>query len=157
MATSAADARAAKIAHYEDLLNEKLRGELQALQDERDVLMEKAASFMQLRTNTQQLIDEKQRSLKTMVDLGNSFYMQAKVPDTSKIFVNVGLGFHAELTLSEAVELCVKRESHYKTASAALTEDIARTKARIKLVAAALDEMTHGGKDHVQFASMAID
>lgn len=29
-------------------------------------------------------------------------YCQAEVPDTSHIFVNVGLGFHAELTLVRA-------------------------------------------------------
>ena len=141
---AAAATRAAKIEHYEDLLNEKLRAELQALHDERDTLNEKAAQFLQLRTNVQQLIDQKQRTLKTMVDLGSSFYMQAKVPDTSHIFVDVGLGFHAELTLEEAVNLCVQRETHYKTAAFSLTERIAHTKARIKLVAAALDEMGAG-------------
>ena len=40
--------------------------------------------------------DEQQRSFKTMVDLGKSFYMQTKVPDTSSIYVSVGLGFHAQ-------------------------------------------------------------
>lgn len=152
-ASSSSSAVAAqKVEQYEDLLNEKLRGELQALMDERDALHEKAAQFMQLRTNTQQLIDEKQKSLKTMVDLGCHFYMQAKVPDTSWVYVNVGLGFHAQMGLAEAVELCTKREEHYKTAAFTLTERIARTKARIKLVAAALDEMTQGGKAHTPSA-----
>ena len=127
-------ARAQKVEQYEDLLNERLRAELKALHDERDVLNEKAAQFMQLRTSVQQLIDERQSSLKTMVDLGNGFFVQAKVPDTSMIQVNVGLGFHAQLTLQEAVGLCEQREAHYKTAAFALTERVARTKARIKLV-----------------------
>lgn len=156
MAASSA-ATSAKIAQYEDLLNEKLRGELQALMDERDALHEKAAQFVQLRTNTQQLIDDKQTVLKTQVDLGCHFYMQAKVPDTSSIFVNIGLGFHAEMTLEEAVALCTQREAHYKTAAFTLTERIARTKARIKLVAAAIDEMTHGGKANNAPKAFPID
>ena len=145
--------RAMKIEQYEDLLNEKLRVELEALHDERDTLNERAAQFMQLRSNTQQLIEQRQTSLKTMVDVGSSFFMQAKVPDTSWIYVNVGLGFHAQLTLSEAADLCTKREAHYKTAASTLTEKIARKKAHIKLVAAALDEMTnHGYTSHTRTA-----
>ena len=42
-----------KIMKYEDLLNEKLRVELEALHDERDALNERASQFMQLRTNTE--------------------------------------------------------------------------------------------------------
>ena len=145
--------RAMKIMKYEDLLNEKLRVELEALHDERDALNERASQVMQLRTNTEQLIEQRQTSLKTMVDVGSSFFMQAKVPDTSWIYVNVGLGFHAQLTLSEAVDLCTKREAHYKTAASTLAEKIARKKAHIKLVAAALDEMTnHGYTNHARSA-----
>jgi prefoldin alpha subunit len=145
-----------KIEQYEELLNEKLRAELEALQEERDTLNEKQANWMQLRLNSQQLIDQKQKTLKTMVDLGGGgFYMQAKVPDTSSIMVSVGLGFHAEMTLAEAVELCTRREFYYKTAAKALTEQIARKKARIKLVAAAIDEVQQKGT--MAKATMQID
>jgi len=152
-ASSSTTARARKIEQYEDLLNEKLRAELEALHDERDILHQKAAQFMQLRSNTQQLINEQQKSFKTQVDLGSGFFMQAKVPDTSWIYVNLGLGFRVQMSLSEAVELCTKREAHYKTAAAALTERIARSKARIKLVAAAIDELSdHGRQPHAPTA-----
>lgn len=33
-----------------------------------------------------------------MVNLGSVLYMQADVPDTHRIFVGVGLGFHVEFT-----------------------------------------------------------
>merc|ERR1712216_360693 len=100
---------------------------------------------MQLRKNTQLLVDERQTTLKTMVDLGGNFFMQAKVPDTTWIYVSVGLGFHAQMSLDEAIAMCVTRETHYKTAAAALSERIASVKARIKLVAAAIDEMSGHG------------
>ena len=87
------------------------------------------------------LLDQKKDSLKTQVNLGSDFYVQAHVPDTSKIFVSVGLGFHAELTLDEAVALCTQREAHYTAAAEELTERAARLKARIKLVYGAIDEL----------------
>ncbi|KAI8071304.1 hypothetical protein BC940DRAFT_234890 [Gongronella butleri] len=42
------------------------------------------------------------KQLKTMVDLGSQFYVQANVPDTTFIFVQVGFGFHVQFTLDEA-------------------------------------------------------
>jgi prefoldin subunit 5 len=33
-------------------------------------------------------------------------------PDTTHIFVNVGFGFHAELTLDEALQFIKKKEAH---------------------------------------------
>ena len=96
---------------------------------------------LELRNNVQLLLDQKQTSLKTQVNLGSDFYVQAKVPDTSKIFVSVGLGFHAELTLDEAVALCTQREAHYTSVAEELTERAARLKARIKLVYGAIDEL----------------
>jgi len=47
-----------------------------------------------------------------MVNLGSEFYVQAKVPDTSRIYVNVGLGFHVEFSLPEAIAFIDKREEY---------------------------------------------
>ena len=38
---------------------------------------------------------------KTLVDIGAEVYCQAKVPDTSRVYISVGLGFHVESTLDE--------------------------------------------------------
>jgi len=46
----------------------------------------------------------------TSVSPCTAVYCQAEVPDTSHIFVNVGLGFHAELTLEEAVAFAEKKQ-----------------------------------------------
>lgn len=37
-----------------------------------------------------------------MVHAGFSLLLQAEAPDTSVVYVNIGLGFHAELTRAEA-------------------------------------------------------
>jgi prefoldin subunit 5 len=69
----------------------------------------------------------------TMVDVGSECFVQAKMfvlpllsdhmypspdligymfcrEDTSKIFVNVGMGFHAEMTLDEALQFIATKE-----------------------------------------------
>lgn len=107
--------------------------------------------------------EEKKVSLKTMVNLGSDFYVQASVyahaanadhaapraharvsacrPDTSCLFVNVGLGFHAEMTLDEAATFATAREAALSTKVEALTAKAARLKAHIKLVVGAIDEL----------------
>ncbi|XP_072060437.1 uncharacterized protein [Arachis hypogaea] len=49
-------------------------------------------------------------SLRTLVNLGSEVYLQAEVPNTQHIFVDVGLGFHVEFTWSEALNYIQKRE-----------------------------------------------
>lgn len=39
--------------------------------------------------------------LKTQMDLGAEVYCQARVPDTSRVFIGIGLGFLLECTLEE--------------------------------------------------------
>jgi prefoldin subunit 5 len=46
-----------------------------------------------------------------MVNLSSEFYVQANVEDTSKIFVHIGLGFHPELTLDEALKFIETKET----------------------------------------------
>jgi hypothetical protein len=55
----------------------------------------------------------------SMIDLRRSthsrFFLDFRrpfSPDTKHIFVNVGFGFHAELTLDEALEFIKKKEVH---------------------------------------------
>lgn len=47
--------------------------------------------------------------LKTLVDLGAGAYCQAVVPDTSRICLAVGLGFHVECSLEEAGDVAERR------------------------------------------------
>ena len=102
---------ATEAAQLEELINETLRRELQSALDARDKLYEKIAACMELRTNCQQLLERGQRELKTMVNLGSDFYVQAHVPDTGWIYVDVGLGFHAQMTLDEACAFATQREA----------------------------------------------
>ncbi|MED6227328.1 hypothetical protein PIB30_112462, partial [Stylosanthes scabra] len=56
-----------------------------------------------LRRNIENLEKNSVTSLRTLVNLGSEVYLQAEVPNTQRIFVDVGLGFHVEFTWSEAL------------------------------------------------------
>ena len=136
---------ATEAAQLEELINETLRRELQSALDARDKLYEKIAACMELRTNCQQLLERGQRELKTMVNLGSDFYVQAHVPDTGWIYVDVGLGFHAQMTLDEACAFATKREAALNARAEELTARATRLKARIKLALYVLDSRVGGG------------
>ena len=44
----------------------------------------------------------------------HSFTLLSSRPDTSTIFLDIGLGFHAEFTLDEALEAIDKQTEHYE-------------------------------------------
>ena len=87
------------------------------------------------------LKEQQQTSLKTMVNVGRDFYVQAHVPDTSSLYVDVGLGFHAQMTLDEAGAFAASREAALNEKVEALSARAARLKAHIKLVVGAIDEV----------------
>ena len=56
------------------------------------------------------------KPLESLVDLGHEVvYCKATIENRQQVFVHVGLGFHAEFSLEEAVEFCEKRISFLKT------------------------------------------
>lgn len=106
-----------------------------------DLRVSPARGSLALRNSVQMLLDQQQTSLKTMVDLGCDFYVQASVPDTHWIYVNVGLGFHAQMTLEEAVAFCRQQEATLTASAEPLAEKVVRLKARIKCIVGAIDEV----------------
>ena len=92
----------AKIAEYERFIGERLQPDLLAAEEARARTQREIAQWEGLVANARGLQERGQEELRTMVDLGSQVYCQAEVPDTSRLFVAVGLGFHAEMTLVRA-------------------------------------------------------
>lgn len=65
----------------------------------RDKYLQQLSVFLDLERNIEIIKENDQKKLKTMVNLGADFYAQAVVPDSSKICIHIGLGFHVEFTL----------------------------------------------------------
>lgn len=92
-------ARIAKVAEYERFIGERLTPDLLAAEESKGKVQRGIDAWEGLITNVRGVQEQGQEELRTMVDLGAQVYCQAEVPDTSRIFVSVGLGFHAEMTL----------------------------------------------------------
>nr|XP_005312005.1 protein UXT [Chrysemys picta bellii] len=62
-------------------------------------------------------------------------------PDTSRIFVALGYGFFAELTLTEALRFVERKTKLLIELSESLTKDSAKIKANIRMVLEGLREL----------------
>ncbi len=76
-----------------------------------------------------------------MINLGSEVYAQAEVPDSSRIFVDIGLGFHAEFTWQEALNFIISKEEMLAKQIESSTGQIASIKAQIKLVCEGIREL----------------
>ncbi|XP_062600985.1 protein UXT homolog [Saccostrea cucullata] len=132
-----------KVEQYEQFLNERLKTDLSQVLDQRDKLYGEVAEYLQLKTVIERVkeSDYKAEGLKTQVDLGCNFYVQAHVPDASMIFVSVGYGFFLEMTHDEALSFIDKKVSIINDKIDVFTKDAAKIKAHIKLVLQGLQEI----------------
>ncbi|KAG2376987.1 uncharacterized protein HKW66_Vig0175600 [Vigna angularis] len=94
-----------------------------------------------LRRNIENLEKNSVTSLRTLVNIGSEVYLQAEVPDTQRIFVDIGFGFHVEFTWSEALNYIEKREEKIARQIEEYTRLIASIKAQIKLVCEGIREL----------------
>ncbi|XP_053481643.1 protein UXT [Ictalurus furcatus] len=130
-----------KVLQYESFINEVLKRDLQKVLEQRDGVYEKISQYLQLKNTIKRIQETGSKELKTDVDLGCNFFVQAHVPDTSKIFVAVGYGFFLELTLSEALTFIEKKTLQLTEYSEVLTKDAAKIKAHIRVVLEGLKEL----------------
>ncbi|KAJ1987227.1 hypothetical protein H4R33_002951 [Dimargaris cristalligena] len=131
----------AQIHKYEEFVSHKLQPDLATALTERDAVYNQISEYLKLR-NTIEVFDQKKlTSLKTQIDLGCNFYVQARVPDTTYIFVSVGHGFHLQMTHPEALGYITRREAQLQRKADQLTETANRIKAQIKTVYLAIAEI----------------
>ena len=103
-----------RIHKYQQFIEQTLQRDLHACAQLREKVEQKHTDYSSLRQSLLTL--ESQHSahraahpgadiprLKSMISLGSEFYVQAVVPDPTRLFLDVGLGFHVELTTREAI------------------------------------------------------
>ncbi|TRY72825.1 hypothetical protein DNTS_009523 [Danionella cerebrum] len=135
-----------KVLQYEAFINEVLKRDLQKIMEQRDAIYEKISQYLQLKNTIQSIQETGSKELKTEVDLGCNFYVQAHVPDASKIYVAVGYGFFVEFTHTEALKFIEKKTNQLTEHTESLTKDAAKIKANIRIVLEGLREL-QGLKD----------
>ncbi|XP_041345217.1 protein UXT isoform X2 [Pyrgilauda ruficollis] len=124
-------AAAEKAQRYEAFVSDVLQRDLRRVQEQRDAVFEQQAQVLQLRSALARL----------QVDLGCNFFVSAEVPDPRRVFVALGFGFFAELTLPEALRHLERRLSLLQRLSDSLTRDGAKIRAHIRLVLEGLREL----------------
>ncbi|XP_028803708.1 protein UXT homolog [Neltuma alba] len=133
--------RQEKIHKFEEFVDQRLKPDLVHAIAARDKVFEQQKIFSDLRRNIENLDKNSVTSLKTLVNIGSEVYLQAEVPDTQHIFVDIGLGFHVEFTWSEALNYITQREERIKRQLEEYTKLIASIKAQIKLVCEGIREL----------------
>ncbi|ESP04359.1 hypothetical protein LOTGIDRAFT_151283 [Lottia gigantea] len=137
------DEKTSKVIQYETFLNNTLREDLKKILEARDKIHKETSDYLQLKIVIERLQESQllEDELKTKIDLGNSFFVQAKVTDASKICVAIGYGFFVEFTFEEALKFIQKKTTRLSEHANVLTQDASRIKAKIKLVMEGLREM----------------
>lgn len=91
-----------KIAEYEAFVEKVLKGKLRQCMEVYRKDLAVLDQCRELRENIIMLLRDDVTELETMVEIGCQFYAKAFVPDTSRIILDVGLGFRMEMGLEEA-------------------------------------------------------
>ncbi|CAK9066389.1 unnamed protein product [Durusdinium trenchii] len=148
-----------KIAEYESFVERVLKADHQRCLDE----IREATAILEecrtLRSNIRFLIkeglcehfsvsyclspvQEDISELETNVELGCQFYVKAFVPNTSCIFVDVGLNFRLEMPLADAEAFLKDKEQHLLNGLELKSKRVARVKADIHEALHLIDLMT---------------
>lgn len=136
-----------KVEIYEQFLNEKLRNDLKIVLNERDKVFSEIADYLQIKNTIENIIqngkssDKEAVELKTKVDLGCNFYVNAVVEDPTRIYIAIGYGFFLEMTLDEALKFIDKKTKILNTTADELSKQVAVIKANIRLVMLGLKEI----------------
>ena len=144
-----------KIYRYESFLNDKLKNDLKVVLEQRNSVSQEASEYLQLKNVIERLKSSNSSAddhvegsscshIKTMVDLGASFYCKAKIEKCDKIFVAVGYGFFAEFTFDEALSFIEKKVAHLTSKVDCLATQAAEINARIRIVIEGLRELQFG-------------
>lgn len=131
----------AKIEQYETFVDKRLKPDLVAAIGVRDRVLEQQKTYADLATNIKMLKDQNLTKLRTMINMGSEVYGQAEVPDSTHIFVDIGLGFHAEFTWDEALQFITAKDEVLSKQIEKHTSQISSIKAQIKLVCEGIREL----------------
>eukprot|EP00761_Pharyngomonas_kirbyi_P002640 gb/GECH01002644.1/.p1 GENE.gb/GECH01002644.1/~~gb/GECH01002644.1/.p1 ORF type:complete len:142 (+),score=48.98 gb/GECH01002644.1/:1-426(+) len=129
------------ISSYQNYLESTLKNELETLVEKRENVYETLSKYLQLRNSIEMIQDQKLEEMKTMVNIGSDIFAQAKVPNTSRIYLKIGLGFHVDMTLNEALDFINKKEEYLNQEAKNLDTKINETKSEIKSVYMIIDDI----------------
>lgn len=117
----------------ENFIEDVLRKELKEYEAYINKMNGEIMEFIQLKNICGNITDNLSNGFKTQVNIGGNFFMAAKVPDSSKILVNVGLNYYVEFTIDEAIRFCDFKIKLLQNEADVIREKSIETRAHIKL------------------------
>lgn len=123
-----------KIRRYQAFIQDRLQPDLLLLRGVREQIAAKLQQYEALQKNIEAIQTAKLSKIQTKVNLGCNVYMQAVVDDPNMIFVDIGLGFHAEFTFPEALAFIAIKTKNLKTKWKKCNKESADIGSRIKMV-----------------------
>lgn len=98
-----------KIKEYLAFVDNTLQPQLTDALAKREEIESEIREYRELSQNLKQF-QAKTLKTSTLVDLGHELlYCHAKIIDPNHVFVSIGMGFHAELTIQEAILFITRR------------------------------------------------
>ena len=76
--------------------------------------LKSASKYQELHNTLDTIETNNLQQLKTMVNMGCEFYMQAEIPSTERIIVDVGCGIYVDYARQEALLFVEQREALYE-------------------------------------------
>ncbi|XP_049877950.1 protein UXT homolog [Pectinophora gossypiella] len=124
------------IIKYENFINDVLKEDLQRIDLRLQQVNAEISDLIQQKHTLKVVSDKKvhPEGFKTQVNLGCNFFMEASVPDTSALLINIGLNHYLELSLGEANKYLDLRIKAFEKKAGELRDQSAKTKAHIKLM-----------------------
>ncbi|KAJ3057165.1 hypothetical protein HK097_011170 [Rhizophlyctis rosea] len=130
-----------QIQKYQSFVNDRLRLDLKAILDAREKIYESISEHLKLKNQIELIKSQNLTEMKTMMDVGAQFFMQAKIPDTSKIFINIGMGYSVEFTLDEGLAFIDSKEKILLKQAEKQTDKASQIKAHIKVVLETMQQL----------------
>jgi prefoldin alpha subunit len=104
------------ILEYSKFIDNVLSPDLKSLVSEKTEIETEINDYKELGQQLRNLATEAPEEIESTVDLGyETIFCRAVAENPSTVFVHVGMGFHVELTLVEAIEFVTKRISLLET------------------------------------------
>lgn len=134
-----------KIIEYETFLNNVLREDLKKVLGERENFCQEVVDLEQLKTVIERLQEAElnKETIKTRVDLGCNFYVQANVTDTKYIFIKTGLDIFVQFSLEEAVKFINKKIEFFNKKIEHTDKVCAEIKAHIQFILQGLRQLNN--------------
>ncbi|XP_059058313.1 protein UXT [Achroia grisella] len=131
------------ILKYETFINDVLKEDLRQLHDRLQYVNAEMSDLIQQK-HTLKVVNNKQmhpHGFKTQVNIGCNFFMEAEVPDTSTLLMDIGLNHYLELSIDDANRFLDIRIKAYEKKAQELQQNAAEIKAHIKLMLFGIAEL----------------